>query len=426
LKLRLAKEAAGPARARLARAESELSDAAREQRLASEALDSAKARVRDEGGARVELLQERIESAQRAEDIAGQYRAQLTAELARIGAPMPEDPEQFAELLAAAVTEAARDIPAVSYEVRDAASQARKAVDEVTKQIQALRDHRSNLDERLLSARRFLADAVGVPASTFPFAGELISVAEQHSGWRGAAERVMAPFAPTLLVRDEHLVAARRAADSRTLGVRLVIEAVPHSVDEPRRPKDSRSLVHRLVVSDGPFASYVRKRIANEFDYACVSHPDELDGVDRGVTIGGLVKRNSRRYEKDDRHDVGDATRWMLGGDTQARLEALLSRRREAELAKDKTAARESDADSLHQDAVSRRDVFNRVSMFTWNQVDLASATAVTAARRDELRVLTSESGTLREAQEAAERATQRLNETNEGYERAVGDHAVA
>ena len=102
-----------------------MSDAAREQRLASEALDSAKARVRDEGGARVELLQERIESAQRAEDIAGQYRAQLTAELARIGAPMPEDPEQFAELLAAAVTEAARDIPAVSYEVRDAASQAR-------------------------------------------------------------------------------------------------------------------------------------------------------------------------------------------------------------------------------------------------------------------------------------------------------------
>jgi hypothetical protein len=38
----------------------------------------------------------------------------LTAELMRIGAPMPEDPEQFAEPLAAAVTEVARDIPAVS------------------------------------------------------------------------------------------------------------------------------------------------------------------------------------------------------------------------------------------------------------------------------------------------------------------------
>src|SRR5690606_28240121 len=114
-----------------------------------------------------------------------------------------------------------------------------------------------------------------------------------------------------------------------------------------------------------------------------------------GVTIGGLVKRNSRRYEKDDRHDVGDATRWVLGGDTHARLEALIARRREMEAVKDKTAARESDADSLRQDAATRRDVFARVAVFTWVQVDIAAATAVTAARRAELRVLTRESGTL-------------------------------
>lgn len=310
---------------------------------------------------------------------------------------MPEASAQFAELLAAAVTEAARDVPAVSYDVRDAASQSRKALDEVTKQIQSRRDHRSNLDEKLLGARRFLADAVGVPVSTFPFAGELISVAEQHSAWRGAAERVIAPFSSTLLVRDELIVVARRATESRTLGVRLVIEAVPHSVDEPRRPKDARSLVHRLAVSDGPLASYVRKRIATEFDYACVSHPDELDDVERGVTIGGLVKRNSRRYEKDDRHDVGDATRWVLGGDTEARLEALLERRREAKAAMEEAASRDAEADSLRQNAVTRRDVFTRVSAFTWDQVDLASAAAVTKARRDELRALTSRSGTLRD-----------------------------
>lgn len=426
LKLRLAKDAAGPARATLARAESELSDAAREQRLAAEALETAKARVRDEGGARVELLQERIDSAQRTEEVTGQYRTQLAAELTRIGAPLPEGPEQFAELLAVAVAEAARDVPAVPYEVRDAASQARKTLDEVTQQIQSLRDHRSNLDEKLLRARRFLADAVGVPAPTFPFAGELISVAEQHSAWRGAAERVLAPFSATLLVHDEHLAAARRAAESRSLGVRLVIEAVPHAVDEPRRPKDSRSLVHRLTVGDGPFAAYVRRRIATEFDYACVSHPDELDDVERGVTIGGLVKRNARRYEKDDRHHVGDATRWVLGGDTQTRLEALLERRREAVAAMEEAATRDAEADTLRQDAVTRRDVFTRVSTFTWERVDLASATAVTAARRDELRVLTSASGTLREAQQSAERAAARTGEANEKHARALGAQAVA
>jgi uncharacterized protein YPO0396 len=220
-----------------------------------------------------------------------------------------------------------------------------------------------------------------VPASTFPFAGELISVAEQHPP--GAARQSECSLRlRRRLVRDG--TSCRRTSGSRLAdtGVRLVIEAVLHAVDEPRRPKDARSLVHRLAVSDGPFASYVRKRMASEFDYACVSHLDELDDVERGVTIGGLVKRNSRRYEKDDRHEAGDATRWVLGGDTHARLEALLERRRDAMAAMEEASARDAEADSFRQDAVSRRDVFTRVSTFSWDQVDLASAMAVTAAQR--------------------------------------------
>lgn len=426
LKLRLARDAAGPARASLARAESVLGDAAREQRLAAEALETAKARVRNEGGARVELLQERIESAQRDEKTVGEYRAQLAAELTRIDAPIPDSPAQFGELLAAAVIEGARDVPPVSHEVRDAASQARRTLDEVAKQIQSLRDHRSNLDARLLNARRFLASALDVPESTIPFAGELISVAPQHADWRGAIERVLAPFATTLLVRDDHLVEARRAAESRTLGVRLVIEVIPHTVDEPRRPRDARSLVHRVSVAEGPFAPYIRRRIATEFDFACVSHPDELDDVERGVTIGGLVKRSSRRYEKDDRFEIGDATRWVLGGDTEARLEALLERRRDAEAAVEKTAAMDARADTERQEALTRRDVFARVVAFTWERVDVAAAATLTAARLGELRALTAGSTSLRDAQDAAERATLRLTDADEHHRRALGDDAIA
>lgn len=426
LKLRLARDAAGPARAALARAESALSDAGREQRLAAESLETAKARVRDEGGARVELLQERIESAQREEQVVREYQAQLATELTRIDAPMPDDSAQFAELLAAAVTEVTRDVAAVPYQVRDAASQARRKLDEIIQQIQSLRDHRSNLDGRLLSARRVLASALGVPESALPFAGELISVSGQHSDWRGAIERVLTPLATTLLVSDDQLGAARRAAEARTLGVRLVIEAVPHSVEEPRRPKDGRSLVHRVSVADGPHAAYIRRRIATEFDYACVSHPDELDDVERGVTIGGLVKRSSRRYEKDDRFEIGDATRWMLGGDTEARFEALLERRRDAEAAVEKTAALDARADTERQESLTRRDVFSRVATFTWERIDTVAAAAVTAARLGELRALTTESTSLRAAQDAAEHATQRLSDADDQHRHALGDHAIA
>jgi uncharacterized protein YPO0396 len=425
-KLRLAREAAGPARASLARADAELSDATREQGLAAEALETAKARVRDGGGAHVELLQARIESAQRDERVAEEHRAQLAAELTRIGAPMPDDAAQFAELLAAAVVESAREVPAVPYELRDAASRARTALADVTRQIQSLREHRSNLDGRLLSARRFLASAIGVPESALPFSGELVSVAPEHADWRGAIERVLAPFATTLLVHDDHLVAARRAAESRTLGIRLVLEAVPHEIEEPRRPRDARSLVHRVAVADGPFAAYLRRRIAMEFDYACVAHPDELDDVDRGVTIGGLVKRSARRYEKDDRSEIGDATRWVLGGDTEARLEALLKRRRDAETAARQTAERDARADAERQEALTRRDVFRRISTVSWEQVDATAAAAVTAARKDELHALTVGSTSLRDAQDQAELAAQRLGDADNRHRRALGSQAIA
>jgi uncharacterized protein YPO0396 len=426
LKLRLAKEALGPARAVLARAQAARSDAARDQQLAAESLETAKARVRDEGGARVELLQERIDAAERDEHAVEREHSLLADELARIGAPMPESAEQFAELLSTAVTEAAREVTPVLHGVRDAASEARKTLAAVTSQIQALRDHRSNMDPKLLDARRFLASRLAIPESALPFAGELVSVAPEHAAWRGAMERVLSPLATTLLVGDEHLAATRRAAESHSLGVRLVIEAVPHSVDEPRRPRDPRSLVHRVTVTDGPFAGFLRRRIATEYDYACVSHPDELEDVDRGVTIGGLVKRNARRYEKDDRSEVGDATRWMLGGDTEARLEALLERRRQAVDSVAETKAADDRADAERESALARQGVFRRVATTTWDRVDIASAVALTAARHAELDTLTSESTSLREAQDAAERATQRFCETEEKHQATLGAHAVA
>ena len=419
LKLRLAREAVAPARAALARAESALQAADRERGLAADALDTAKARVREEGGARVELLQSRVTAAEREQETVARERERVAGELAQIGAPFPDGAEQFAELLATAATESARDIPAVAFDVRDAASTARKALAAVEEQLRALREHRSNLDPRLLAVRRVVADALGVPEQALPFAGELVSVLPEHAEWRGAIERVLRPLATTLLVRDEHLAAARRAVADRHLGVRLVIEAADAGAEEPRRPRDARSLIHRIAVADGPLSAHLRRRILSEFDYACVSHPDELDDVERGVTVGGLVKRSARRYEKDDRSGVTDATRWVLGGDTEARLEALLAQRAEADAAVQTTAAADGRADAERDDALKRRGVFRGIAALSWDRVDVAAAAASTDAHRAELQTLTSGSAALRDAQEAHDRAAERLGT-------AEGDHNAA
>lgn len=420
LKRQLAREALGPARAAVARVEAARHDAGRDRDLAAEALASAEARVRHEGGTRVEVLQTRLDAAIREERTVERQRALLKSDLAQIGAPVPDDAAQFAELVAVAAAEAQLEIAAVSHDVRDAASEARKALARIDGQLAALREHRSNLDPRLLGARRYIADTLGVPEATLPFVGELVSVAPEHAPWRGAIERTLAPLSTTLLVTDERLPDARRAVSARHLGVRLVMEAVPPSIDERRRPRDARSLVHRVVVAETAFRAYVLRRIATDFDYTCVDHPDELDGVERGVTITGLLKRSSRRYEKDDRSAVTDPARWVLGGDTEARLEALLAQRRVAEAEMHRATAADGRADTEREAALARREVFRRVSGHAWEHVDVAGASALVRARQAELDALMSASSSLSEAQGAREREAARLVTATDELERLL------
>ncbi|TCL77545.1 MULTISPECIES: SbcC/MukB-like Walker B domain-containing protein [unclassified Rathayibacter] len=426
VKRRLAHEALGPARATLARARSRLSETSRQQAIARGALDTAVARVREEGGARVELLQERITAGERAEREVTRERDRLSSELKRIGVPLPADAAQFADLLATAAAELTKRVAPVPHSIRDAASETRKRLAAVEAQIVALREHRSNLDPRLLAARRFLARSLGVPDAAVPFAGELVAVLPEHAAWRGAIERVLAPLATTLLVPDDLLPAARRASDARHLGVRLVMEAVPEVSEPPRRPRDPRSLLHRVTVSEGPFTLFLRRRLASDFDFACVADADELDDVDRGVTIGGLVKRTSRRYEKDDRSAVSDATRWLLGGDTEARLDALLAQQREAERASATAAAADGKADAARESALGQRAVLERVVTVSWERIDLAAAAELSAAHRAELVTLTSRSSSLRDAQEAREQAASQLEDATRRNEQALREEAIA
>ncbi|MGB4776771.1 ATP-binding protein, partial [Microbacterium sp.] len=102
LRLRLAREALGPARAALARAEARLHDADAAHRLAADALETARARVRDEGGTRIELLQLQVDRAEERERTVAARRSDLVGELARVEAPVPADAAEFAELLQAA------------------------------------------------------------------------------------------------------------------------------------------------------------------------------------------------------------------------------------------------------------------------------------------------------------------------------------
>ena len=410
--LRLAEDARGELVAEHARADDAARRADAERDAADEARREAERREMQLGGSDAHLLQARVEDAMAAAAATAARWAGFADELASVGVDTaPTDATEFAELrdtarraLDAADPESVHERPELAPYF-----EAKKELQRIDAELEALKQRKSNLPAPLLYARRELATELGLPESALPFGGELIEVLPEYAEWTGAIERVLHPIATALLVRDEHLAEVRRRVESRHLGARLVFEAVPATADRPRPTRTPKPLLHRIRVADGPFGDWLRSRLSNEFDVSCVDHPDEFDSVERGVTIGGQLKRSARRYVKDDRHAVDDRRYWVLGADNSAKVELLLERRRDAETRHRGAEAELERAQREWNAAAARRAVFERVLRQAWHELDRAAADELLAERRRQLEAFTAASAELRDAVAAAETARSEL-----------------
>lgn len=358
-------------------------------------------RTLQEGGADAQQLRERVTDAEAQATETARRWARLGERLRSIDVlDAPTTAAEFSELQHTARRELAAAAPAAAHDHGDnrAYFAAKDELDGIDRELAELRTRKSNLPPALLLARRHLADELGVGESALPFAGELIEVLPEFAEWSGAIERVLYPIASALLVRDEHLPEVRRRVEGRNLGARLVFEAVPAIAEPPRAARSTRSLLHRIRMSDGPFHDWLSARVAAEFDYACVDHPDDLDGVERGVTIGGQVKKNARRYEKNDRHAVDDRRQWILGFDNEAKVELLLERRRGAVKARDVADARLKESQAQRDALTRRRTVFEELLTVSWEEVDRTAADDAVRARQRQLTAATTENVQLQDA----------------------------
>ncbi len=351
--------------------------------------DAARLVTAQVGGTDATHLRARIEESERRVVETDDARTRWGARLALVGVEIPRSAADFAELVTTARRELDKPPPAqVSYEFHDEHSSARRRVEALEKELAELRHRRSNIDGDLLRVRTYLASEIGVPEDVLPFAGELLEVRPEHAQWSGAIERVLAPLATALLVHEDMLAAVRHLIDGKHLGVRLRFEGVPHHSDPPPRASDPRSVVHRVSVAEGRFASYLHRRLGVDFDVACVDGADELDGVKRGITMAGLSKRSPYRYEKNDRWPVDDRSKWVLGGNNDAKVEVLVGQLSEARSTLADAAARVESASAARDDLLSRRAVLEDLVETEYVRIDGEAARAQLARRQAELEAL--------------------------------------
>ncbi len=198
---------------------------------------------------------------------------------------------------------------------------------ELNSELLSLRQRKSSIPRRQLDLRAMLCRELGLAEDILPFAGELIAVREEESEWEGAAERLLRPFALSILVPHDHYRAVSDWIDGHHLGQRVVYYQVPAAALTGRiaPPKATRgTMAAKLEVKDTPFAAWLERELADRAGVECVETLAQFRRATRAITTSGQIKGGSR-HEKDDRHRLGDRSQYVLGWSNERKIEALIA-----------------------------------------------------------------------------------------------------
>ena len=311
-----------------------------------------------------------------------------------------------------------------------------RRADRLGEELASLEQRTSNLPSEQVELRDRLCADLGLTTEDLPYAGELLDVLDEHSAWRGAAERVLRGFALSLLVPQQHYAAVAdwvnntrlsvRGRGGHTVGARLVYERVPdRSVPLQRDSGDGLVLADCLEVKEGDFAAYLAGELAKRAEHRCATTLTEFRNERRAVTEQGQV-RSGDRHEKDDRHRVDDPRRWVLGWANERKIDALRREWDDVQAERERAVADASEVGARRDAIQVRRDALTRVEGFrSWERLDFAEATTRAGEYDAEHARLTSGSSRLAEITATLDRNAEAATAVAEQIDALTGEIAT-
>jgi len=195
---------------------------------------------------------------------------------------------------------------------------------DLSAELTSLRQRHSNIPNNMLLLRNRLSEALSLSPDDLPFVAELIQVRSEECDWEGVIERQLRSFGLSLLVPEKHYANVTEWVDSTHLRGRLIYYRVrkPNHTDLP--DLHPQSLYHKLNIQpDSVFYTWLDQELARRFDYACCTSLETFRREQKAITKSGQIKMTGGRHEKDDRYDIQDRTRFVLGWSNDAKITAI-------------------------------------------------------------------------------------------------------
>jgi uncharacterized protein YPO0396 len=314
----------------------------------------------------------------------------------------------------ARVSELDEVLPDLGYSLRN--------TNEIISKLEAQRSHllegNSNVPVELSRLRDSLAVALDRDVGELPFIAELVQLVPDEQKWTGVIERLLRPFALSVLVPSKLAQKAEAFLHENELGNRLAFVCPKSDSKQPKLHDDS--VVAKLTLQtelDESRQNWLRAELADRFPHLCRIDPDkEFNKMPHALCLSGLVKTDGVLREKDDRYPVEDASRHILGWDVDPKQRSLDERLAFLRERADEAARAVREADSERTDLRLKLKAGAQLvsSAGEFSDVDRLGIATRMADLEDEERVIVGGSDVLRKLKEDLDSTSLKLSDSQE------------
>ncbi|MCL1078753.1 hypothetical protein D5R81_12310 [Parashewanella spongiae] len=228
-------------------------------------------------------------------------------------------------------------------------------------ELNALKKRTSNIPARQLHIREMICDALDLSEDQLPFVGELIQVKSEQQQWQGVIERVLHSFALSLVVPEGYYDAINRYINQTHLGGKLVYFRADEDIKPIENSQSQDQLPAKIIIKpDTPYYTWLLSEILKRFNYQCCDDLTHFRRFDKAITALGLIKSSKARHEKDDRHNIADKSRYVLGWSNKEKVELLeaelqhtLRKEKQIKISLEQYKAFSRDLTQLHRKALN-------------------------------------------------------------------------
>lgn len=337
-KYQLLEESIADCQHRLQKLESQIVQAEQELDACREKIGGLKYAIREQGGARIEQIEQEIRQLQEEKRKKKQHHEEYLRLATTYGLPAAKTEQSFYQnqkQVERGLEQLKADLEQQNLELGERSArhaQTAKEMELQRQEISSLRQRTNQLPSAMLEIRHQLALFLHIEESEIPFVGELLKVRDSEKEWEGALERLLHGFALSLLVPDAYypqvagFINAHRLTDRNERGVRLEYFRVPKGqklADGQLEDLTGQSAVFKLEIKPNtPFRDWLEKELVHRFDVQCVSL-EEFQQVSDGITKEGQIKTGRLRHVKDDRRDLWDRRNFVLGWNNHDKVQAI-------------------------------------------------------------------------------------------------------